>query len=101
MVKIKRVINGNEVEFILTNEEIEEVRRQDNIQWAKDILVNYEDMIDGYNDIIGDETKLVEFAELLEEKNLSDNGDREIDAIRELFSLKDDEDESFDASYCR
>lgn len=85
MVKIKRIINGEELEIELTEEEIKEVYRQDNIQWAKDILENYAGMIVGYNDIITDETKLVTFAEILDEKNLADNGDRELEAIEELF----------------
>lgn len=89
MVKIKRLINGQEIEFELTQEEINEVFRRDNIQWAKDILVNHAEMIVGYNSIIADEKQLVAFAELLDEKNLSDNGEREIEAINELFKTID------------
>lgn len=90
MVKIKRIINSEEVEIILTKEEIKEVFRQDNVQWAKDILANYADMIIDYERVVEDEEKLLSFAELLEEKNLADNGDREIAAIEELFEINEE-----------
>lgn len=88
MIAINRTINGNEFEFQLTETEIEEIRKQDKIQWAKDILPNYEEMIVGYGNIISNDELLLKFAELLEEKNLENNGDREIEVIEELFETE-------------
>ena len=88
MITINRTINGNNFEFQLTEAEIEEVRKQDKIQWAKDILPNYEEMIINYDRIMSDDKSLLKFAELLEDKNLEDNGDREIKAIEELFETE-------------
>ncbi len=85
MLIIKRIVNGDEMTFLLTPEEIEDVRRQDKIQWAKDVLANYDYLMDDYDDIIKDESKLVAFADLLESKNLEDNCKREMAAIAELF----------------
>jgi len=90
-VVIKRTINGTEYSFLLTEEEIELVRRKDKIQWAKDVLANYSDIIIDYINIVNDEEKLVAYADLLEEKNLTDNGDREIEAIKELFKTDNDD----------
>lgn len=87
MIKISRVINGEQLEFQLTDSEIREVWRQDEIQWAKDILANYEDMIIDYGTIMSDDEQLVAYAQLLNEKNLEDNGDREVAAIEELFAV--------------
>lgn len=89
MVNIKREINGKEVEIQLTEEECNEVRRQDKIEWAKGILANYAEMIINYDSIITDEVKIVEFSDLLEEKNLADNGNRELEAIEELFETQE------------
>jgi hypothetical protein len=85
VLKIKREINGKDVEIQLTEEEINEVRRQDKIEWAKCILANYAEMIINYDSIITDEIKMVEFSDLLEEKNLADNSDRELEIIEALF----------------
>ncbi|NFE18633.1 hypothetical protein [Clostridium botulinum] len=90
MVKIKRLINEQEFEFKLTREEINKVFRQNNIQWAKDILENYASMIIDYENIVNDEEQLVTFAELLDKKNLANNGDRELEAINELFKTVDE-----------
>lgn len=90
MVKIKRLINEQEFEFKLTREEINKVFRQNNIQWAKDILENYASMIIDYENIVNDEERLVTFAELLDKKNLANNGDRELEAINELFKTVDE-----------
>lgn len=88
MITINRIINGNNFEFQLTETEIEEVRKQDKIQWAKDILPNYEEMIVDYDRIMSDDELLLKFAELLEDKNLKSNGDKEIEAIEELFETE-------------
>ena len=90
MLEIKRTVNGKEMTFVLTGEEIGEVHRQDTIQWAKDILSNYSDMIFDYDSIIRDEKRLQSYGELMESKNLEDNGDREIEAIEELFQINED-----------
>lgn len=92
-IKIRRVIGGNEMWFELTGEEINEVRRQDKIQWAKDVLANYSETVAYYDSIICDDDQLVAFAERLEEKNLEDNGDREIEVIEELFGTISDDGE--------
>lgn len=89
MFKIKRVINGKEVEINLTEEEINEVRKQDNIQWARDILGNYSEMIVDYDSIINNEAKLADFAQILEQKNLENNGERELEVINKLFRVQE------------
>ena len=91
MIKIERVLgNGEKVEILLTEKEIQEVRKQDNIQWAKDILSNYEDIIDNYDDIIRNDEELLKYAKLLEEKISENNGEKEVDAINELFDTIED-----------
>lgn len=90
MMKIKRLINGQELEIELTQKEINEVFNQSDIQWAKDILENYAGIIYDYDNIITDEEKLLAFAKLLDEKNLSNNGQLELDTINELFQLIED-----------
>ena len=90
MVEIKRAVNGKEMVFVLTENEIQEVRKQDNIEFAKAILQNYEEMIADYDDIIKDNNKLHKFGELMEQKNLENNSDREIEAIEELFDVNEE-----------
>ena len=90
MVEIKRVVDGKEMVFILTENEIQEVRKQDTIEFAKAILQNYEEMITDYDDIIEDNNELHKFGELMEQKNLENNSDREIEAIEELFDVNEE-----------
>jgi len=90
MLEIKRTVNGKEMTFLLTGEEIKEVSRQNNIQWAKDILSNYSDIIIDYDNIIQNEEKLQSYSELMESKNLEDNGDKELKTIEELFQTRED-----------
>lgn len=86
MVSITRTVDGVELNFPLTLEEIEAVRTQDKIEWAKNVLSNYESMFgDGYKEVVGYTDKLILFAELLESKNLESIGYREIEAIQEIF----------------
>lgn len=86
-IKIKRMVDGKEIEFQLTEEEIEEVRRQDKIQWARDVLALYSDSVAYYDAVIGNDDQMLQFAELLEKKSLTDNGELEIEAIKELFGI--------------
>ncbi len=90
MVEIKRVVDGKEMVFVLTENEIQEVRKQDTIEFAKAILQNYEEMIADYDDIIKDNNKLHKFGELMEQKNLENNSDREIEAIEESFDVNEE-----------
>jgi hypothetical protein len=66
------------------------IRKQDKIEFAKNILENYQEMLEDYEKIIVDEKGLVQFSELLEEKMMEDNANMEIDAITELFKVKED-----------
>lgn|GEM_PF-6329562 len=52
-------------------------------------MENYSESVAYYDSIIYDEELLLAFANLLEEKNLENSGDREIEAIKELFGLLD------------
>ena len=90
MVEIKRVVDGKEMVFVLTENEIQEVRKQDTIEFAKAILQNYEEMIADYDNIINNNDKLHKFGELMEQKNLEDNSSKEIEAIEELFEVNEE-----------
>ena len=90
MITITRQINGQELQIELTQAEVEEVRRQDSVQWARDILANYAEMLVDYDSIMEDEEQLKAYADKLEEKNLANNGEREIEAIHELFTVTED-----------
>ena len=62
--------------------------REEKIRWSKDILANYEEDIFNYDEVIKDDQIMLEFAELLDSKNLEDNGNKEIEAISELFDYR-------------
>ena len=88
MIKIERVLdNGEKVEILLTEKEIQEVRRQDNIHWAKVTLAHYEDIIANYDDIISNDEHLLEYVKVLEEKLSEYNGESEVFAINALFEV--------------
>jgi iron only hydrogenase large subunit-like protein len=89
MVKIVKEINGKEVEIVLTEKELEDVQKQVNIQWAKDVLANYEEMID-YETIVQDEAKLLAFAERLEVRMFENNGELELEVLHELFDVREE-----------
>lgn len=89
MVNIKRLVNNKEFEFELTQEELKQVFKENNIQLAKSILENYKDIIVDYENIIKDEEQLVVFSESLYKKSIENNGDIEFEIINNLFNTKE------------
>lgn len=87
MVQITRKIDGQDMVIVLTEKEMEKVRRHDKIQWAKNILENYAEMLVDYESVCEDEEKLVEFADRLEAKCLEDNGEEELEVLCNLFAV--------------
>jgi hypothetical protein len=78
---VKRRINGEDVKIILTSDEIEEVRRQDKIEWAKNIIDNF-DLVD--KSVCKNEDLLIQIAEEIEEKTLCNNGDVEYGVLKKF-----------------
>lgn len=82
---IELVINGEKV--FLSVEIINELHKQENIQWGKDIVVNYVSD-EKYATITDDDFEAI--AVRLEELEMEDNGDLEQQAIREVIGLLED-----------
>jgi hypothetical protein len=75
-MKIVRTINGTDYEFELTLEECSRLHKEDQIQWAKNIIENYEECLIDEN-IYENESLLLSIAEDIEEESMSDNSDIE------------------------
>lgn len=81
-ITVRDQVSGEEI--FISKELLDEIHRQENIQWGKDIIANYEEvLVKDLNEITDEEYE--DFAKLLEEKMLSDNGDMETKALEEIF----------------
>ena len=76
-------VNGKKV--TLDGDTIKELRRQENIQWGKDISENYlpEDIFDSLSD-----DDFEKIAITLDKKMMENNGETEIAAIEEALGFK-------------
>lgn len=78
-------VDGKDI--FLSTAVINELHRQESIQWGKDITANYSGDFDkAFEDITYEEFEAI--AEALEEKMLSDNGEMELEAIKEVLGLE-------------
>lgn len=78
-------VDGKDI--FLSTAVINELHRQENIQWGTDITANYSGDFDkAFEDITDDEFEAI--AETLEEKMMSNNGEMELEAIKEVLGLE-------------
>lgn len=77
-------VDGKDI--FLSTAVINELHRQENIQWGKDITANYSGDFDkAFEDITDDEFEAI--ADSLEERMLNNNGDMELEAIKDALGL--------------
>ena len=79
-------VKGKEV--YLSQDVINELHRQENIQWGKDIVANYVESIGILYERITDD-EFVAVAEGIEEQMMDDNGGIELEVIWGLFGEAD------------
>lgn len=78
-------VNGENI--FLSTAVINELHRQENIQWGRDITANYSGDFDkAFEDITDKEFE--DIAESLEERMLNNNGDMELEAIKDVLGLE-------------
>jgi len=82
---ITRSVNGVEMEFELTNDEIKQIRNQLTIEFASNVISNYSEEIVNYEQESKNREKLLMFGLLIEQKGLENNSDKEAEAIEEVF----------------
>jgi len=79
---------ANSENFFVPISVLDEIKRQDNIDWGKMILGNYSHIISkGFDNIT--EEEFCEYAEKLNDRMLSNNGEMEYDTLAEMFELAD------------
>lgn len=88
---ITRTINGVDYSFTLTYEEEQQFNREQSIQFAKNIIENYEDE-EGFDQSVYDNDELLlTIASDIEISSMSDNGDIEYRSLREHGVFKQED----------
>ena len=77
---ITKIITGVKTEIELTYQDLQYIERQNKIQWAKNIMENY-DIID--NDVFENDDLLFQIAEEIEDKTMENNGEIEWNVLEQ------------------
>lgn len=81
--EVKLIVDGEEV--VLSGRVIEELHRQENIQWGKDVAENYVEDTRDLDNVTDQEFEQV--ALKLEEKMMNENGELEYNAVNEVIGI--------------
>lgn len=81
-MQITREINGVQYSFTLTQQELNTIERNNRIQFAKNIIENYNELVADKSVYINDDL-LLEVAEEVENRSMDNNGEIEWDVLKE------------------